>query len=286
MARGLNNVYLIGCVNKQPELKYTPNGLAILEVNVAGNDDIIGNDGQPRSVAWYHRVSVFDKQAEYLVDQIKQGTAVFVTGRLNYRSWEDQQGVRRSALDISAIRLVPLTYGIRQDNATTLDSINQPRLNNALNQVTIIGNLTRDAELRYTPNGHAVVRFGVAVNEQYRDRQGQSQDKVHYVNIQAWRELAEGCGELKKGSPVAIIGRLINDSWQDQDGNKRFETRLESTRIEILARGSSSGGTETQPVQPTSSEVAQQPKQVDQMSQANTSLDIDEEFPPEEDLPF
>ena len=109
MARGLNHVYLIGCVNKQPELKYTPNGLAILDVSIAGNDDITGHDGQPHSVVWYHRVSVFDKQAEYLVDQLKQGTAVFVNGRLSYRSWEDQSGVKRSALDVNAIRLVPLT---------------------------------------------------------------------------------------------------------------------------------------------------------------------------------
>ncbi len=279
MARGLNSVYLIGCVAKQPELKYTPSGLAILEVQIAGNDDIIGNDGQPRKLAWYHRVSIFDKQAEYLSDQLKQGSAVFVNGRLNYRSWEDQQGAKRSALDVTGIRLVPLTYGTRkEEEATDLDSLNQPRLNNALNQVTIIGNLTRDAELRYTPNGYGVTRFGVAVNEQYRDRSGQNQESFHYVNVQAWRELAEACGELKKGDPVAIMGRLVNDSWQDQDGNKRYETRLESTRIEILTRSPSGGGAKTQA---TSEEV-----QSDQTSQSTSSLDIDEEFPPEEDLPF
>ena len=281
MARGLNNVYLVGCVAKPPELKYTPSGLAILDVQVAGNDNIIGDDGQPRSLAWYHRVSIFDKQAEYLNDQLKQGSAVFVNGRLNYRSWEDQQGAKRSALDVTAIRLVPLTYGNRkEESATVLDSLNQPRLNDAFNQVTIIGNLTRDAELRYTPNGYAVTRFGVAVNEQYRDRSGQNQESFHYVNVQTWRELAESCGELKKGDPVAVIGRLVNDSWQDQDGNKRYETRLEGTRVEILTRGPSSGGAQAQ----TAS--SEEESQNDQASQSNKSLDIDEEFPPEEDLPF
>ena len=73
------------------------------------------------------------------------------------------------------------------------------------------------------------------------------------------------------------MGRLVNDSWQDQDGNKRYETRLVSTRIEILTRGPSSGGAETQSV-PKAQNV--------QASQPNASLDIDEEFPPEEDLPF
>jgi len=298
MARGFNSVILVGCLTKKAELKYTPSGLAILDLNVAGNDRIIGDDSQVRDIAWYHRVSVLGKQAEYLADQLEQGTMVFIDGRVNYRAWE-QEGQKRSAVDVKGIRVEVLTPGIRKENPTVADSLGQPRLTNALNQVTVVGNLTRDAEMRYTPNGNAVTRIGIAVNEQYRDRSGQDQENVHFIDIQVWRELAEGLADLGKGDGVMVMGRLVNDSWQDQEGNKRYRTYVEGTRIETLTRGPSSGGaaTRSQPAQSSAqSSGASAPAaamntgidtvQVDAQASQVSKLDIDEEFPPEEDLPF
>jgi single-strand DNA-binding protein len=281
MARGLNNVYLVGTLTQAPELRYTPGGLAILELNVAGNDQVVGSDGQERELAWYHRTSVLGKQAEYLADQLQQGSPVFIDGRLNYRAWDDANGQRRSALDVTAIRVDILTHGPRKGETTVTDVKGQERLKNALNQVVIIGNLIKDAQLRYTPGGDAVASFVVAVNEQYRDRGGQDQERVHFVEVNAWRDLGEACGELVKGDPVLVSGRLVNDSWTDKDGNRQFKTKIESSRIEFLTRGPGGGGAGARPNKPET--ASSENRQDDRASQR---LDIDEEFPPEEDLPF
>jgi len=271
----MNAAYLVGTLVQAPELRYTPGGLAILELNLAGNDTVIGDDERERELAWYHRVTVFGAQAEQMVNQLDVGTPVFVEGRLNYRTWEDKEGQKRSSLDVNAQRVEPMTMGPRGADSTVVDAKGQHRLRNALNQVMIVGNLTRDAELRYTPNGSAVTRFSVAVNERFRGKSGEDQERTHYVDVNVWRELAEGTGDLKRGDPVFVIGRLSNDSWTDKEGNRRFTTRLEGQRVEFLTRGPGSGGAGTR------TEARPRP------AQASTStLDIDEEFPPEEDLPF
>lgn len=275
MARGLNAVYLVGTLVQAPELRYTPGGLAILELNLAGNDHVIGDDERQRELAWYHRVTAFGAQAEALANQLQEGSPVFVEGRLNYRTWESQEGQKRSALDVNAQRVDLLTLGTRGTDATVVDARGQHRLKDALNQVMIVGNLTRDAELRYTPNGAAVTRFSVAVNERFRGRGGDEQERTHYVDVNVWRELAEAAGELKRGDPVFVIGRLVNDSWTDKEGNRRFTTRLEGQRVEFLTRGPGSGGAGTRPERAAPDAQARP-----------STLDIDEEFPPEEDLPF
>ena len=287
MARGFNSVHLAGTLTQAPEMKYTAGGLAILELNLAGNDHVMGNDGQARDLAWYHRVTVFGKQAEYLADQLEAGTPVFVDGRLNYRTWEDQNGQKRSALGINAIRVEALQKGPRKE-ASVLDARGQERLTNALNQVTVIGNLIKDAELRYTPSGDAVTRFVIAVNDQYRDRNGQDQESVHFVEVNVWRELAEGCAELAKGDPVMVMGRLVTDNWTDKDGNRNYKDKLEGMRVEYLTRGPGGGGTGTRSNNANANRSDQRgQEQTNRRGPANNSaLDIDEEFPPEEDLPF
>jgi len=276
MARGLNIVMLAGTLTQAPELRYTPAGLAILELNLGGNDHVVGDDDKMRELAWYHRVTIFGAQAEALANQLEEGSPVFVEGRLNYRSWDGQDGQRRSALDVVAQRIEVMGFGPRRGETTVVDARGQHRLRDALNQVSIIGNLTRDAELRYTPSGSAVTRFSVAVNERYRDRSGGDQERTHYVDVNVWRELAEASGDLAKGAPVFVVGRLVNDSWTDKEGNRRFTTRLEGTRVEYLTRGPGGGGAATRPERSNQSSQGAQTRQ----------LDIDEEFPPEEDLPF
>jgi len=264
MAKGLNRVLLLGSVTQTPELRYTPGGLAVLEVTVAGQDRVETEGGDVREIPWYHRVKLFGRYAEMLAEQLQAGTPVFVEGRLDYRSW-DSEGQRRTALDVRVDRIEPLA-GDREGRTVT-DARGQERLTDALNQVVLIGNLTRDAELRYTPQGTAVARFGMAINETFTNGRGQEQEKTHFVDVTAWRELAEWAGELKKGEPVLVIGRLVNDSWTAADGTRRFATRVEARRIERLTRPPE-GGARPAP---------------------SGGVDLEDgldEFPPEEDLPF
>ncbi len=98
------------------------------------------------------------------------------------------------------------------------------------NQVTIVGNLTDDPELRYTPNGAAVVKFRVAVNRRYKDEAGNWKDgDTSYFTVNAWRSLAENVAEsLTRGTRVVVSGRLQMRSWETQEGDKRTVVEIEA----------------------------------------------------------
>jgi single-strand DNA-binding protein len=89
--------------------------------------------------------------------------------------------------------------------------------------VTIVGNLTRDPELRYTPSGAAVTNFGVAVNRRWQNRENQQwEESTSFFNVTCWRDLAQNVSEsLEKGARVLVSGRLEQRSWQTQDGERR-----------------------------------------------------------------
>ena len=92
-----------------------------------------------------------------------------------------------------------------------------------VNNVSILGNLTRDPELRFTPNGTPVASFGIAVNRRYQDKQsGEWVEDTSFFNITAWFKLAENCAEsLSRGDRVLVTGRLSQRSWEDKSGQKR-----------------------------------------------------------------
>jgi len=100
------------------------------------------------------------------------------------------------------------------------------------NNITIVGNITRDPELRYTPSGQANVRLGVAVNRKWQDRNsGEWQEQTSFFDVIAWREMAENVNEsLKKGARVIVTGRLEQRSWE-QEGNKRSVVEIIADEI-------------------------------------------------------
>lgn len=114
-----------------------------------------------------------------------------------------------------------------------------------LNKVFIIGNLTRDPELRQTAGGQAVCSFSVATNRVYTDNSGQKQKQAEFHNIVAWGKQAEIVNQyLRRGSLVMIEGRLQTRSWQDQQGAKHWKTEIIAERVQLGPRtsGGSAGG--------------------------------------------
>jgi single-strand DNA-binding protein len=113
----------------------------------------------------------------------------------------------------------------------------------SFNKVILLGNLTRDPEVRYTPKGSAVCDLGMAVNRVYTTEGGERREEVTYVDVVLWARLAEIAGEyLKKGRPVFIEGRLQMDSWDDkQTGQKRTRLRVVGESMQLL--GGRPGGT-------------------------------------------
>ncbi len=97
----------------------------------------------------------------------------------------------------------------------------------SLNKVQLIGNLTRDPELRYTPNGTAVCSFGLATNRSWKTDAGEKHDEAEFHNIVAWNKLAELCSQfLVKGRKVFVEGRLATRNWTGQDGAQRNRTEI------------------------------------------------------------
>ncbi len=108
-----------------------------------------------------------------------------------------------------------------------------------LNDVRLVGRLTRDPEVRYTPKGAAVARLDLAVNRRFKDGTGEWRDDTTFVPVTVWREAAERCRErLKKGSPIYVEGRLRSTNWETKDGQKRSGMEVEAYRLQFLAKTS------------------------------------------------
>ncbi|MDQ3672331.1 MAG: single-stranded DNA-binding protein [Actinomycetota bacterium] len=141
----------------------------------------------------------------------------------------------------------------------------------SINRVVLVGNLTRDPELRHTPSGTAVCSLRLAVNTRRKDESGQWIDKPNYFDITVWGQQGENCAQyLAKGRPVAIDGRLEWREWEAQDGNKRQAVEVVADSVQFLGGRSDGDGA---------------PQYVPAGATASTGAD----FPPspaDDDIPF
>jgi single-strand DNA-binding protein len=113
----------------------------------------------------------------------------------------------------------------------------------SVNKVILVGNLGRDAELRYTPGGAAVATLNMATTEVWNDKAGQKQEKTEWHRVVLWGKTAESLAEyLTKGKQIYVEGRLQTRQWDDKDGNKRYTTEIRSDRVVLLSGGGGGGG--------------------------------------------
>ncbi|MCU0651600.1 MAG: single-stranded DNA-binding protein [Candidatus Omnitrophica bacterium] len=112
-----------------------------------------------------------------------------------------------------------------------------------LNKVLLMGNLTKDPELRYTPQGTAVANLRMAINRRYRDKNQEQKEEVCFITAVVWDKQAEVCNQyLHKGSPVFIEGRLQSRSWEDKAGQKRNVIEVRAERVQFLGKAPSKTG--------------------------------------------
>jgi len=112
----------------------------------------------------------------------------------------------------------------------------------SVNKVILVGNLGRDAELRYTPGGAAVATLNLATTEVWNDRNNQRQEKTEWHRVVLWGKQAESLQEyLTKGKQIYVEGRLQTRQWDDKDGNKRYTTEIKADRITLLGGGGGRG---------------------------------------------
>jgi len=149
----------------------------------------------------------------------------------------------------------------------------------SLNRVQLIGNLTRDPELRYTPNGTAVCSFGIATNRNWTTDAGEKKDEAEFHNIVAWNKLAELCSQfMVKGSKVFVEGRLATRSWNAQDGTQRTKTEIVISDM-ILLDGRKPAASSEETTEPESA------KEEESKEAAKEENGSQEEVAPD-DIPF
>ena len=135
----------------------------------------------------------------------------------------------------------------------------------SLNRAQIIGNLTKDPEMRYTPNGQAVSNFSVATNRRWKNTDGTDGDATEFHDVVVWGKIAETITPmLKKGGPVYVEGRLQTRSWEGQDGVKRYRTEIIAENIIVLGgKGAVSesnfASSSSNPIESTSNQPTKKP---------------------------
>lgn len=154
----------------------------------------------------------------------------------------------------------------------------------SLNKVLLIGNLTRDPELRYTPSGTAVCTFGIATNREWVDGSGQKQEGVEYHKIVAWAKLAEICSQvLFKGRKCYVSGRLQTRQWQGQDGAERQVTEVVIDEMIAFGEGKMSGGSDEGFVSTSSEQSVVEPQMEEVLEEKKTKSKAEEVA---DDIPF
>ncbi len=128
-----------------------------------------------------------------------------------------------------------------------------------VNKVILVGNLGADPQIKYTPQGTALVNFSLATTERYTNKSGERESRTEWHRIVAWGRLAEICNEyLKKGKQVYIEGRIQTRQWDDKDGNKKTSTEIVATNMVMLGRAGDAGDVAPQAFQ-ADEETTQEP---------------------------
>jgi len=233
MARGLNKAMIIGFVEREPEKRYTPQGQAVTSFAVSTNRRWTTNAGEAReSTEWFHIVA-WGQLAETASQILHEHQRVYAEGHLQTRSWEDEEGQRHSRTEIVASKLIPMDnrdvlpheYLDNEGEATPL----------CLNRILVIGNLGRDPEMRYTPNGQAVTSYSLAATRTWTTSSGERRDATEWFSVVSWGSLAEICNQyLSKGRRIYVEGELRTRGWEQPDGKRHFHTELVASEMIML----------------------------------------------------
>jgi single-strand DNA-binding protein len=226
---GINEVVLSGVLAREGELRYTPEGKAILMFTLAGESLALHSHGEVRSLPFYLPVKLFGSRAEDFAS-LESGRGLLVHGALSYSSWQTDAGEKRSRLEVIAQTIFEVEAG-----EVIEDTSGGVRALGGINHAVISGNLTRDVQSRSTNDGTSVAGLLLAVNERVK-RHGQSAEQTHFVEVTLWGDLADANADLAKGAGVLAMGRLLNDSWTDREGHKRSALKLEASHLETMVK--------------------------------------------------
>ena len=157
----------------------------------------------------------------------------------------------------------------------------------SLNRAQIVGNMTRDPEMKYIPSGQAVANFAIATNRRWKDKDGNPQEQTEFHEIVAWGKLAELCSQLfHKGNKVYVEGRIQTRNWEGQDGNKRYTTEIVADTVSATGQPKAVG--ENAAIDNTQNEMAKDTSKKEDVAknQKQTSTGDKNEEIDLDDIPF
>ncbi len=226
----LNRAKIIGYVTEKPELRTIPSGTSVCDVNLRCISKVKKDDGTSADMTSFHNVTFWAKQAEIISQYSSVGSQLYIEGRLQTDSWDGEDGKKRYKT-----KVIGEDFSFLMPKDGGHPSFQSPTFATGINSVELIGNLTKDVEVRQTPNGRSVGSTSVATNRKRKDQSGQYIDETEFHNVVLWNDLAsEGESQLKKGRKVYMEGRLQTRSWETPEGVKRYTTEVIVEKVALL----------------------------------------------------
>lgn len=229
----LNRVQIIGYQTQPVEVRKTPGGTSVTDLNLVVPHSFRSESGEQLTGKSFHVITLWGALADVAGQFVKPGAQMFIAGRLQTDSWDDQQtGEKRSKTKIVGSEMILLDPKSGQMQAP-------PKAKSILaccNRADIVGNVTRDPEMRTTTSGQKVLTLGVATNDRWKDKAtGEMKEKSEFHNVVVWGETAEEVmSGVKKGNRVFVCGRVQTRSWETQAGAKRYTTEIISEQLSLL----------------------------------------------------
>lgn len=229
----LNRIQLIGYQTQPVQIRQTPSGTSVTDLNVVVPVQFKAENGQEIVSKSFHTVTVWGGMADVCGQFVRPGSQVFLAGRLQTDTWDDQtSGEKRSKTKVVATDMVLLDPKSGQMEPPQ----GMQRTAALCNRADILGNLTRDPEMRSTTTGQKVLSLGVATSDRWKDRAtGEMKERTEFHNVVIWGDLAEEVARVaSKGSKVYVTGRVQTRSWETQAGAKRTTTEIIAESVSLL----------------------------------------------------
>jgi single-strand DNA-binding protein len=228
-----NRVHIIGYQTQPVTIRQTPGGSSVTDLNLVVPYSFKSESGEALTGKGFHTVTLWGPMADVAGKYIRPGSQIFISGRLQTDSWEDEKtSEKRSKTKIVGLDMILLDPKEGQLDAPQ----NAGSLLQCVNRTDVIGNTTRDPEMRTTTSGQHVLTLGVATNERWKDRAtNQDKERTEFHNIVVWGALAEEVAKtVRKGSRVFVSGRVQTRSWETKEGSKRYTTEVIAESFSLL----------------------------------------------------
>lgn len=229
----LNRIQLIGYQTQPVQVRQTPGGTSVTDLNIVVPVSFRSDAGEMLNGKSFHTVTVWGALADVCGQFMRAGSQVFIAGRLQTDSWDDEQsGEKRSKTKIVAAEMILLD----PKSGQMAPPSGAKQILGACNRADVIGNVTRDPEMRTTTSGQKVLTIGVATNDRWKDKaSGEMKEKSEFHNVVVWGDLAEEVSRtIHKGSKVFVSGRVQTRSWETQAGAKRYTTEIIAETVSLL----------------------------------------------------